>query len=67
MNTSAEYFTKKIYWRNKVNNQEEYFCRYGESVLTNDIPEECADNIVNIVFILPSDVIHDNSVCTQIP
>ena len=36
-------------------------------MLINDIPEECADNIVNIVFILPSDVIHDNTVCTKIP
>ena len=33
-------------------------------MLINDMPEECAGNIVNIVIILPSDAIHDNTVCT---
>ena len=48
MNKSAEYFTKNRYSGNKVNN--EYFSRYGESMLINDMLEECAGNIVNIVF-----------------
>ena len=64
MNKSAEYFTKNRYWGNKVNN--EYFSRYGESMLINDMLEECAGNIVNIVVILPSAAIHDNTVCTPI-
>ena len=35
-------------------------------MLINDMPEECAGNIVNIVVIFPSDAIHDNTVCTPI-
>ena len=36
-------------------------------MLMNDIPGEYTDNIVDIVFVIPSDVIQDNTVCAQIP
>ena len=31
-------------------------------MLINDIPGEYADNIVDIVFIIPSDIIQDNTI-----